>query len=73
MLNKTFHYSSRALDTLVILPKIMQNWPKLLLDAGILIRDVKNLPPMSFGVSDKDSCYNRNDGMGKNGSESISQ
>ena len=27
---------------------------KIFLDAGILMRHVKNLPPMSFGVSDKE-------------------
>jgi len=27
---------------------------KILLDAGIQMRHVKNLPPMSFGVSDKE-------------------
>jgi signal transduction histidine kinase len=30
------------------------NLAKILLDAGIKIRHVKNLPPMSFGVSDKE-------------------
>ena len=30
------------------------NLAKILLDAGIEIRHVKNLPPMSFGVSDKE-------------------
>ena len=31
---------------------------KVLLDAGIQIRHVKNLPPMSFGVSDKEASSN---------------
>src|SRR5919199_1675847 len=30
------------------------NLAKILLDAGIKIRHIKNLPPMSFGVSDKE-------------------
>ncbi len=29
---------------------------KVLLDAGIQIKHVKNLPPMSFGVSDKEAA-----------------
>ena len=29
---------------------------RILLDAGIQIRHVKNMPPMSFGVSDKEAC-----------------
>jgi len=29
------------------------NFVKVFVDAGIRIRHIKNLPPMSFGVSDK--------------------
>ena len=47
---------------------------KVFLEAGMRIRHVKNLPPMSFGVSDKEIArYNRKDGRGKNGPESTSQ
>ena len=47
---------------------------KVFLDAGIRIRHVKNLPPMSFGVSDKElaATIEKMEG-GKSDSESISQ
>jgi two-component system, OmpR family, sensor histidine kinase VicK len=47
---------------------------KLFLEAGIWMRHIKNLPPLSFGVSDKEiaATIEKMDG-GKNGSESTSQ
>ena len=54
LLDKQKKGEHKGIRYLIDIDKDNVNLAKILLDAGIKIRHVKNLPPMSFGVSDKE-------------------
>jgi signal transduction histidine kinase len=54
LLDKQKKGEHKGIRFISIIDRDNMNLAKILLDAGIEIRHVKNLPPMSFGVSDKE-------------------
>src|ERR687887_1643650 len=54
LLDKQKKGEHKGIRYLIDIDKDNMNLAKILLDAGIEIRYLKNLPPMSFGVSDKE-------------------